>query len=510
MTPSPRETAFYEKKRRLAYHFAWASMVFLFLQLSIGFLLELYSHPRAVATADGVCVVHRSINQDDADASRLLHFDADLKLQAPPLSLPDPATALLPEGRALTLFFGAHEATLVDGKISRSVDLKQDWDVLCALPDPAGAWIFGWKKDHIVARRRDGDAWSDEIPIAPATAVDRIAATRDGNAGPLVAWRERDKTKVKTALFDGKAFTPGAEFEIGAVEHWDVVLQAGRRLLLTYNRDDRTFRWVTLRLECCAGCASPIVPRKVAFADPVLLVGRKVTGLATAVTGDRLRIFITRMSTLMSASLPLATLEPEPVAAKLLAIASEAPWRRAAGSLSPQMLMFCSISLIFLGFTLFRERGRIARGVPVGPMDYADFFTRAMAWFLDHLLLVPVALLIVEVLNVAPDVGLFDFEDPHFQQAMLVCMAVIFLYYFLMEWLLGRTIGKWILGLRVARLDGSKLTLTAALLRTTIRLVDTENLLGVIAGSAALLSTKRKQRLGDLAARTVVVIDRGR
>jgi hypothetical protein len=258
MNLSPADTAFYERKRKLAYYFAWASMAFLFLQLSIGFLLDLYSHPRAVAAEGGVRVIHRAMNQDDPDASRLLLLDANLKSQAEPLLLPDPATALLPEGPNLTIFFGAHAALLVDGKISKSVDLGQGWDVLCALPDPGGAWIFGWSKDQIVARRREKDAWGAETVIAKATAVDRIAGTRDGAEGPLVAWRERDTSKVKTALYDGKTFVAGAEFGIGAVEHWDVLLHAGRRLLVTYNRDDRTFRWVTLRLECCAGCPAPI------------------------------------------------------------------------------------------------------------------------------------------------------------------------------------------------------------------------------------------------------------
>ncbi|HUR39417.1 MAG TPA: RDD family protein, partial [Planctomycetota bacterium] len=116
---------------------------------------------------------------------------------------------------------------------------------------------------------------------------------------------------------------------------------------------------------------------------------------------------------------------------------------------------------------------------------------------------------IVELTNVAPDVGLFDFDDPHYQVAMLACLGVILVYYFLAEWIFGRTIGKAILGLRVTQLDGSKLSLKGALLRTLIRALDTENLLFAIAGMACILKTKRRQRLGDLAAGTVVLVDRG-
>jgi uncharacterized RDD family membrane protein YckC len=507
MTTTALNTSFYERKRRLAYYFAWASMIFMALFLSIGFLLEFYSHPRAAAAVDGLRVIHRAVNQDSASISNLLRLDADLKLQAEPLSLADPATALLPEGRNLTLFFGNHAALLVDGKISKSADLGQEWEVLCAVADPAGAWIFGWHKDQIVARRREKETWTAEIVVAKAAAVDRIAATRDGAAGPLVAWRERDTTKVKTALYDGNAFGTTSEFDIGAVEHWDVLLLAGRRLLVTYNRDDRTFRWVTLRLDCCTGCPAPIPPHKVAFADPALLLGRKVTGIATAVQGDRLRVFVTRTSALMAASLPVATLEPEP-AAKLVPIGSESLWRHVGGTVAPLLLTFCSFSMIFLGLILFRERTRLARGIAADPKEPVDFFPRAMAWMLDHLLVSPIAVLFVEISNVAPDLSLLDFEDPNFHRVVLVLLGTFFLYYFLMEWLLGWTVGKWILGLKVTELDGSKLTLRGAFLRTLLRLFDSENILGALVGIACLLKTRRRQRLGDLAARTVVVVDR--
>src|SRR5260221_8020524 len=143
-SPPPRTSAFYDRKRRLAHYFAWASMVFLFIELSLGFLLEFTSRPHAAPAADGFRVIHRSFNQDDPDGSRLYALDPDARPLSPPLSFPDTATALLPDGRDLTVFFGAHAAQLADGKIARSADLNQKWDVLAALADPGGAWIFGW------------------------------------------------------------------------------------------------------------------------------------------------------------------------------------------------------------------------------------------------------------------------------------------------------------------------------------------------------------------------------
>lgn len=507
MNPPPRDTAFFDRKRRLAYRFAWASIVFLFIQTSLSFFLEFTTRPRAAAAADGLRVVHRSFNPDDPDGSRLVTLDGEAKPSAPPLNFPDNATALLIEDRGLTLFFGTHAARLADGQIARSVELNQKWDVLAALPDPGGDWIFGWTDNQIVARRREKEGWASEIVLAKSAAVDHVVASRDGAAGPLVAWRERGSPKVRTALYDGAAFALKGEFDIGPAEHWDLVLRGARQLLVVYNRDDRTYQYVTLRLECCAGCPSPLPLRKVRFSEPVLLLGRKVTGLCAVVARDRLRVFITRMSTLMTASLPLATLEPDPGASKLQSISSQAPWRHLVAAFCPVLLIFCSFSMIFLGYILFRERARLARGIPVPGPQPADFLPRAMAFVLDHILLVPFVLVVIELANVGPDSGVPDLQDPRFMHVVYVSLGLHFLYYFLMEWRCGWTVGKRIIGLRVAELDGSKLTLKGALVRSLVRLFDAELPLGALVGTAVLLSSKRRQRLGDLIARTIVVVD---
>jgi uncharacterized RDD family membrane protein YckC len=504
MNPPPRLSAFFERKRRLAYYFAWASMLALVLQLWLGFLLEFYSHPRA-AVADGGAfrVIHRSINQDEPERSTLLLLDPDAKPQAPALSLPDVASDLLTDDGDVTVFFGSHATAFTDGKISRSLDLRQKWDVLAA----AGDWIFGWTEDKIVARHRNKDTWEPEVTVAKSADVERIVASREAAAGTIVAWRERNHGKVRTARFDGTAFAAGPDFEIGAAEHWDAVATGGRTLLIVYNRDDRSIPYVTLRLECCPGCASPLALRKVRFSEPALLVGRKVTGLTGVVAGTRLRLFITRMSTLMTATLPLPSLEPDPETPKLKTIVSQAPWRHVIGAFSPALLFFCSFAMISLGYMLFRERGRIARGeVQVGP-NFANFFQRVMAYVLDHILLAPFMYFGVELLNIGSEGGMLETDDPGLIRTAAFVLGAYFLYYFLMEWRLGWTVGKLILGLKVTGADGSRLSFRGALIRSLVRLVDAEMLFLNLVGCALILSTKRRQRLGDVLARTVVIQD---
>jgi uncharacterized RDD family membrane protein YckC len=71
----------------------------------------------------------------------------------------------------------------------------------------------------------------------------------------------------------------------------------------------------------------------------------------------------------------------------------------------------------------------------------------------------------------------------------------------------GRTIGKQLNGLRVLRDDGGPISFTASAIRNIVRLVDVFVLLGVPALLSVLL-TRHNQRLGDLAAGTIVARER--
>ena len=67
----------------------------------------------------------------------------------------------------------------------------------------------------------------------------------------------------------------------------------------------------------------------------------------------------------------------------------------------------------------------------------------------------------------------------------------------------GRTPGKRLVGLRVVRTGGQPVGFVASAIRNVLRLVDA--LPGVyLVGIVSILATKRNQRLGDLAADTVV------
>ena len=77
-------------------------------------------------------------------------------------------------------------------------------------------------------------------------------------------------------------------------------------------------------------------------------------------------------------------------------------------------------------------------------------------------------------------------------------------YYLVLEALIGRTLGKVVMDLKVVRLDGEPYELKACLIRNVLRIVDGLPIFYLV-GLVSVAVTSKKQRLGDLAAGTVVV-----
>ena len=83
---------------------------------------------------------------------------------------------------------------------------------------------------------------------------------------------------------------------------------------------------------------------------------------------------------------------------------------------------------------------------------------------------------------------------------VLVMLSAWFNYFALCEWKWGQTIGKNAMGMRVISLDRTRLSFGQASIRNLLRVVDFFAI-----GWLMIATTERKQRLGDKAAKTVVV-----
>lgn len=77
-------------------------------------------------------------------------------------------------------------------------------------------------------------------------------------------------------------------------------------------------------------------------------------------------------------------------------------------------------------------------------------------------------------------------------------------YYILLEGYTGQTLGKMLFGIKVVKEDTGEVPgIKAAAIRSVLRLVD--GFLSYLVAFIAVLASKKNQRLGDMAAHTLVV-----
>jgi membrane protease YdiL (CAAX protease family)/uncharacterized RDD family membrane protein YckC len=134
------------------------------------------------------------------------------------------------------------------------------------------------------------------------------------------------------------------------------------------------------------------------------------------------------------------------------------------------------------------------------PVEYASFSRRLGAALLDSL----VWIIAIGFFN---PVGGSNNETAAAIYGLVV-LSAWFNYFAFCEWRWGQTIGKNATGIRVLPLEGGKMTWQAAAVRNLLRLVDFPlALVGV--DYLIVRGSPRRQRLGDRAAKTIVVREQG-
>jgi len=88
--------------------------------------------------------------------------------------------------------------------------------------------------------------------------------------------------------------------------------------------------------------------------------------------------------------------------------------------------------------------------------------------------------------------------------ALLLWLGLGLGYHTLFEWRSGKTLGKYLVGIRAASDDGSPLTLRSSAVRNVSRLLDVLPFFYLV-GIVALSLSDRRKRLGDRLGDTVVV-----
>jgi uncharacterized RDD family membrane protein YckC len=143
---------------------------------------------------------------------------------------------------------------------------------------------------------------------------------------------------------------------------------------------------------------------------------------------------------------------------------------------------------------------RTPEGV-VFALQLASPVTRFLAWVVDAVCISTITSLLGVALSLLAIVNV-DFSRA---VSILVFFAAQIGYGFFCEWLWrGQTIGKRFLRLRVVDAYGMRLQFSQIVIRNLLRFVDMLPAFYLIGGMATLLNA-RTQRLGDLAANTVVI-----
>ncbi|ACV49174.1 MULTISPECIES: RDD family protein [Halomicrobium] len=135
----------------------------------------------------------------------------------------------------------------------------------------------------------------------------------------------------------------------------------------------------------------------------------------------------------------------------------------------------------------------------------AGIGSRFLAFLLDSLLVGFVAGILVSVpifaLGFGSDSGAVFGLMAVLQ---LVSVALVVGYFFVFEAVYGYTLGKYVLGIVVTRDDGSPIGWSESIIRNILRIVDALPTLYLL-GAILIFATDDEQRLGDIAANTVVV-----
>ena len=129
--------------------------------------------------------------------------------------------------------------------------------------------------------------------------------------------------------------------------------------------------------------------------------------------------------------------------------------------------------------------------------DYVGFWRRALAATIDNATwLIGFSWLFGDAISVVYE------ESPEAAGVIVfVYLSLWFNYFAFSEWRWGQTIGKNATGIMVTSLEGAgKLSFGQASVRNLLRIVDF-----FVIGWIMVVATSRRQRLGDKAARTVVV-----
>lgn len=158
--------------------------------------------------------------------------------------------------------------------------------------------------------------------------------------------------------------------------------------------------------------------------------------------------------------------------------------------------------LVFVMLSAFRRQDAIAETMQNrAQLHIAPLGRRLAAGLID------LSPYIIAVIVVSSKIGRYErltdaMNNPSVQDPLLITMGIYLLHTFLGELFFARSIGKYVIGLKVTDLHGEKPTTLAVFLRNLLRLIDLFVLF------LPIVISPLRQRIGDLAGGTLVVLSK--
>jgi uncharacterized RDD family membrane protein YckC len=132
------------------------------------------------------------------------------------------------------------------------------------------------------------------------------------------------------------------------------------------------------------------------------------------------------------------------------------------------------------------------------PMEAVGVGRRAVAIIIDSVLLLVLGYAVAAATGGATSDGFAIHGGPAF-----LWFGLVLAYYIVMEAMWGATLGKRAMRLKVVKQDGQPLDWQASAVRNVMRIAD--GFLFYLVGAVVVWVSKGRQRLGDMAAHTIVV-----
>jgi uncharacterized RDD family membrane protein YckC len=136
-------------------------------------------------------------------------------------------------------------------------------------------------------------------------------------------------------------------------------------------------------------------------------------------------------------------------------------------------------------------------------MEKVGVGLRALAVIIDSLILMVVGWAIAKMTGQTATADGFNMTGAPALLLFLIGLG----YYVVMEATSGGTVGKKAMGIRVVSAAGGPISWQASIIRNLLRIVD--GFFFYLVGAIIVWVSKDKQRLGDIAAKTLVVKGRG-